>query len=276
MSQMKTPIFGKLIALTALLSLTSSALFAATLTAVPMQGGMVMPMLSYQAADGRMHIMMDETVPQLTPLLVSNPGDTFDPLDPWFESLDPSRESRSFSRRYGFVMDALSDPLPAGTQMWIRILSSTPGLSVYRYGTTPPKSFEPIFGTDGSPTALYWNGMMFHPTFTAPSGTNTYTATFEAYLVDTDTGAEISNSGTEPFVLNWTNVPDGRPVVGIESRIVIFWPATATGYELEGTDTLTDGTWTLVTNTPVSVEAQSAVVLSPGDTRKFFRMKLAP
>lgn len=39
-----------------------------------MQGGMVMPMVSYSAADGRVHVMLDPTIPQFTPLLVSNPG----------------------------------------------------------------------------------------------------------------------------------------------------------------------------------------------------------
>lgn len=274
--EMKIMILRKLMVLSLALSLPAEELFAATLTAVPMQGGMVMPMLSYQAADGRMHVMMDATVPQLTPLLVSNPGDSFSPGDPWFEALDPSRQSRSFSRRYGFVMDAMTDPLPANTQMWIRKLSSTPGLSGYRYADTAPKAFQPIFGTDGATNALYWNGMMFHPAFTAPSGTNTYTATFEAYLVNTTTGAEVPNSSTGPFVFNWTNEPDGRPSLAIGQRIVIYWPTTATNYVLEGTDSLTGGTWTHVTNAPVLLDGQSAVVLSPGETRTFFRMKLAP
>ena len=272
---MKNTAFGKLLVLTSVLSLKSSALFAAMLTIVPMQGGMVMPMLSYHAGDGRMHVMMDPTIPQLTPLLVSNPGDTFDPADPWFDALDPSRQGRSFSRRYGFVMDAITDPLPAGTQMWIRRLSATSGLSAYRYANTEPKAFAPIFGTDGTTNALHWSGMMFHPTFTAPPGTNSYTATFEAYLVDVGTGTEVANSSTGPFVLNWTNMPDGRPGLGIGQRTVIFWPTSTTNYVLEGADTLSGGTWTPVTNAPVTVEGQSAVLLAPEETRKFFRMKLA-
>ncbi|MGZ8920198.1 MAG: hypothetical protein ACXW3L_04370 [Limisphaerales bacterium] len=248
---------------------------AGTLNAVPMQGGMVMPMLSYHAADGRMHVMMDVTVPQLTPLMVSNPEDNFDPGDPWFEALDPSREGRSFSRRYGFVMDAMTDPLPEGTQMWIRMLSSTPGLSAYRYATSEPKAFEPIFGTEGASNALHWNGMMFHPTFTAPPGTNGFTSTFEAYLVNTSTGLEVTNSSSGPFVLNWTNVTDGRPELSIGQRVVVFWPVSATNYVIEGTESLTSGTWTVVTNAVVAVEGQTAVVLDPGETRKIFRMKMA-
>jgi hypothetical protein len=248
---------------------------AATLTAIPMQGGMVMPMVSYHADDGRIHVMMPPEIPQLTPLLVSNPGDNFDPADPWFDALDPSRQGRSFSRRYGFVMDTVTDPLPAGTQIWIRKLSGSPELSAYRYSNSEPKAFEPIFSTEGVTNALFWNTVMFHPTFTAPPGTNTYTATFEAYLVETSTGLEVLNSSSGPFVFNWTNVPDSRPDLGIGQRIVIFWPATiATNWLLEGTATLPDGSWTLVTNAPITLEGQSAVVLEPGETRKFFRMKI--
>lgn len=267
---------NKLFACAMALALAPVSLRAATLTAVPMQGGMVMPMLSYSAADRRMHVMMDPAIPELTPLLVSNPGDGFDSADPWFDALDPSRESRSFSRRYGFVMDATTDPLPEGTQIWIRKLSSSPGLSVYRYGNTEPKAFEPIFGTEGTTNALHWNGMMFHPTVTAPSGTNTHTATFEAFLLDLGTGEEVPNSATGLFVLDWTNIPDGRPELGIGQRTVIFWPSSATAYVLEGATALAGGSWTLVTNPPVTLEGQLAVVLEPGEPRKFFRMKLAP
>jgi hypothetical protein len=250
---------------------------AATLTAVPMQGGMVMPMVSYHSSDGKMHVMMPTTVPQLTPLLVSNPGDSFDPADPWFGALDPSAQGKAFSRRYGFVMDSNTDLLPAGTQIWIRRLSGSAGLSAYRYQETAPKALQPIFVTDGVTNALYWNGMMFHPVFAAPPGTNSLSATFEMYLLDTTTGLEMSASSSGPLVFTWTDVPDGRPSLNIGVRtlgIVVFWPTSATNWALEGTDALTGGTWTPVTNAPVTMEGQSAVVLEPGEARKMFRMKL--
>jgi hypothetical protein len=97
----------------------------AILTSVPMQGGMVMPMLSYNATDGAMHVAVDPTIPQLTPLLASNPQDRFDPADPWCDTLDPSRQGLAFSRRYGFVMNTATDPLPGGTAIWIRKLSGS-------------------------------------------------------------------------------------------------------------------------------------------------------
>jgi hypothetical protein len=269
--------WGKIVVAVSAVSLTVAAGSgrAATLTSVPMQGGMVMPMVSYSAADGMIHVRMPSDVPQLTPLMVSNPGDSFDPADPWFGALDPSAQGEAFSRRYGFVMDANTDLLPTGTQIWIRKLSSSPGLSAYRYQATAPKALQPIFGTAGATNALYWNGMMFHPVFAAPPCTNAFTATFEAYLLDTTTGLEVPGSSSGPLVFNWTDVPDGRPSLNIASRVVVFWPTSAMNWTLEGTGSLTSGAWTPVTNSPVTLEGQSAVVLDPGETRRFFRMKLA-
>ena len=272
--------YGRFVAVVCAVSLTMAAGSgrAATLTAVPMQGGMVMPMVSYHSSDGMMHVMMPATVPQLTPLLVSNPGDIFDPADPWFGALDPSAQGKAFSRRYGFVMDSNTDLLPAGTQIWIRKLSGSAGLSAYRYQETAPKALQPIFGTDGVTNAMYWNGMMFHPVFAAPPGTNSLSATFEVHLLDTTTGLEVPASSSGPLVFTWTDVPDGRPSLNIGVRtlgIVVSWPTAVTNWALEGTDALAGGTWTPVTNAPVTLEGQSAVVLEPGETRKMFRMKLA-
>ena len=155
---------------------------AAILTQIPPPDSMAMPMVSYQASDGMIHVMMPGAVPQLTPLLVSNPGDSFDPADPWFNALDPSAQGASFSRRYGFMMDSMSDPLPVNTQMWIRKLTGPADLKIYNYSSSIPKQLTPVFGTDGSTNAVYWNGMMWHPVVAAPPGTNSYTATFEVYL----------------------------------------------------------------------------------------------
>jgi hypothetical protein len=258
------------------LALAAGSGRAATLTGVPMQGGMVMPMVSYHSSDGKIHVMMPPEVPQLTPVLVSNPGDSFDPADPWFGALDPSAQGQAFSRRYGFVMDGNTDPRPAGTQIWIRKLSGSAGLSAYRYQETEPKALQPIFGTEGVTNAMFWNGVMFHPVFAAPPGTNSYSATFEVYLLNTSTGQEVPGSSSGPLVFPWTAIADGRPGLSISMRTVVFWPASATSWALEGADVLPGGTWTPVTSAPVVLEGQSAVVLEPGDLRKFFRMKLAP
>ena len=247
---------------------------AATLTNVPMQGGMVMPMVSYHASDGTLHVNLDPTVPQLPPLLASNPGDGFDPADPGYGGLDPSQQGLAFSRRYGFVMDTMTDPIPVGTAIWIRKLSSSPGLGVYRYRSTAPKAWEPIFGTAGVTNALSWNGMMFHPGITAQAGTGTYTATFEAFLLDTTTGQPIAGANSGSFELNWTTLPDGRPILSLAPKVLIAWPGSTTNYVLEAASDLSGAPWQPVTNTPVLLDGQPTVVLDPGEARKYFRMRL--
>jgi hypothetical protein len=254
---------------------TPSAL-AATLTAVPMQGGMVMPMVAYRAEAGQLQVMMPAEVPQLTPLMVSHPGDSFDTADPWFDSLDPSRQGLSFSRRYGFVMDTLTDPLPPNTSIWIRKTAGPAELGFYRYSGSVPEAWEPLFGTAGAPDAIPWNGMMFHPGVTAPPGTNLITATFELFLASIETGEELPGSNSGPLLFNWTNVPDGRPSLEIGIRLVVAWSASASGYVLESTDAVAPAVWTTVTNAPVMIEGQPAVVLEPDAVTKLFRMRQSP
>lgn len=251
---------------------------AAVLTQVPMQGGMVMPMVRYSAASSRIMVMLGSTVPQLTPLLVSNPSDRFDPADPWFDCLDPSQQGLSFSRRYGFMWDGNnSDPLPAGTEVWIRQLTGSPELAFYRYASSVPKAWQPIFGTAGTANALYWDRNMFHPGVTAPPGTNTFSATFQAYLVTTATGQEVPASASMAFVFNFTDVPDGRPALSIAPKIVIAWPSvTATNWVLEASDTLPPSHWTLVTIAPVTVDGKPSVVLPVSAAAQFYRMRFVP
>lgn len=126
-----------------LLTAGASALSAATLSAVPMQGGMAMPMVSYDAMMGRVMVMMPPEIPQLTPLLVSHPADRFNEADPWYDRLDPSRQGLSFSRRYGFVMNTESAPLPDGTAIWIRKTAGSEGLGIYATRVPPPKPSSP-------------------------------------------------------------------------------------------------------------------------------------
>jgi hypothetical protein len=259
-------------------ALAINPLNAATLTAVPMQGGMVMPMLMYHADHGHVHVMLTNTVPTLTPLLASNPADSFDPLDPWFAALDPSAQGASFSRRYGFMWDsAMSDPLPANTEVWIRKLSSSPGLNAYRYNGNVPKAFEPVFGTGGTTNALAWNLMMFHPCFTAAPDTNALAATFEVFLVNSLTGQEIAGTSTGAFTFDFTNLPDGRPALTLAPKIAVGWPSgTATNWALETAASPNATIWTAVTNSPVLLEGEPAAVFDTGAGQQYFRMRYVP
>ncbi len=251
--------------------------FGAVLTNVPMQGTMVMPEITYSEADGALHVKVDPTIPQLTPLLVSNPNDGFNPSDPWFAALDPSRQGLSFSKRYGFVMGPTTDPMPADAAIWIRKLSGSPGLGFYRaHAMSLPYKWEPIFGTEGTTNALYWSATMFHPCVTAPPGTNGFSAQFEAYLVNTVTGEEVADSGTGPFELNWTNVSDGRPQLAIGNKIVIAWPESTGNWVLEAADNEAANNWTGVTNSPAMVDGKPTVIMEAGEGRKIFRMRKLP
>jgi hypothetical protein len=254
------------------------AVSAATLSSVPMQGAMAMPMVSYSAANGAISVMMPDAVPQLTPLLVSNPSDSFDLADPWFTLLDPSAQGAAFSRRYGFTMGSSSDPLPANTQIWIRKLSGPADLKIYNYSASSiPKTFAPVFGTDGTTNAVYWSGMMWHPVVAAPAGTNGYTATFEVYLLDTTTGQEVAGSSSGALTFTWTNQPDGRPALSLAPKIVVAWPtSTATNWVLEAAATVNATTWNVVTNTPVTVDGQPSVVLDRNADQQYFRMRFVP
>lgn len=268
----------KCILFAAVLSLAGAINASATiLTNVPMQGGMVMPMVSYHADDGHVHVMMPVTVPQLTPLLVSAPTNSFKPTDPWFAALDPSAGGASFSKRYGFVMAGMTDPLPENTAFWIRKLYGPADLKFYRDFASEPKAFEPIYGTDGSPNARYWNGDMFHPVVAAPPGTNGYAATFEIYLMDTNTMQEVPNSSSGPLVFNWTNVSDGRPALSLALKVVVAWPdTTATNWVLESAATVNAASWDIVTNSPVSVNGQPSVILEQNAAQQYFRMRFVP
>ncbi|MFO1497147.1 MAG: hypothetical protein U1G07_01900 [Verrucomicrobiota bacterium] len=248
---------------------------AAILTNVPMQGTMVMPVVKHDATQGRLAVTIDPAVPQLTPLLVSNPEDHFDQADPWFSSLDPGAEGLAFSRRYGFVMDAASDPLPNGTAIAIRKSASSAGLEIFRYRSSVPKVWEPIFGTAGSSDTFDWDGMMFHPCVTAPSGTNNHWARFEAFLTESDSGRALPETTTGEFELHWTNRLDGRPRLAIAPKVAITVPA-ASGWALESADHLRAADWLLVTNAPVLLDGVPTVVLDAKDVTRFYRMRRSP
>jgi hypothetical protein len=214
-------------------------------------------------------------------LLVSNPGDYFNPADPWYDCLDPTRQGLAFSRRYGFDMDAMSDFLPYNRELWIRKLSGSPDLGIFDYRpNSTPKRWTPIFGTAGTSNATSWSGLMWHVGVAAPPGTNTYSATFEVYVVNTDTGLEVPDSSSGPFVLDWTDVPDGRPLLNITAQasgqIQLTWPASATNWTLVSASALDASSWSAVTNEPVVLDGQRAVTLQPSESHNFFRMLLAP
>jgi hypothetical protein len=267
--------------LSLVLAALAAPLSAAVLTNVPMQGSMLMPTVWYHADTDSVTVGLDDIIvtAQLTPLLVSHPGDSFDPADPWFDSLDPSQQGLAFSRRYGFVMHAMTDFLPFDRELWIRKISSTPGLSLYDYNDfVSPKSWNPVFGTDGASNACYWSGLMWHVGVAAPPGTNPYSAVFEIFVRDLSSGQEVPGSSSGPFVLDWTNVPDGRPALEITApasgQVLLAWPAVATNWTLVTAPSPAAALWSAVSNSPTTINGQSVVELAATNAAQHFRMKL--
>ncbi len=257
---------------------------AAVLTSVPMQGGMLMPEVSYHADTDRVTVDLSNIglIAQLTPLLVSNPRDSFDPADPWFEHLDPSAQGLAFSRRYGFDMDPNTDLLPGDRALWIRRINGSPNLGIYNYNSSSsPKRWTPIFGTAASSNAVYWSGLMWHVGVTAPPGTEDYSATFEVYVVNTTTGQEVPGSGSGPFVLHWTSIPDGRPQLQISAlaapaSIVVTWPVTATNWSLVCSSNLVSGPWVPLDPENVVSSEPSAVQVKRAAEQQFYRLQRNP
>lgn len=209
--------------LTTLVCLAASAnvLLSATLTSLPSpvaQGGMIHINVAFvDQPTNTFDVHVDAGTPPLQPLSLWNPGDNFDPADPWYAALDPSQEGRAFNSQYGFLIDgANSDPVPTGTSLGIRLLSATPGLSSYFYRATDGNEvFEPVFTV--SHDYVLWNGSMWHPVFTATSA-GSYSATFEFFLADQTIGSSpvdfTTDASPEPgyslgqVTLHWSAIPE--------------------------------------------------------------------
>jgi hypothetical protein len=261
--------------------LVSGGIRAGVLETVPRQGGMLMPEVYYHADTDTVTVDLSGVTSggnQLTPLLISNPRDSFDPASAWFDCLDPSRQGRAFSRRYGWDMDRWSDLLPANRALWIRNLGSSPELEFYDYNDyVSPLTWKPIWGTAGTSNATVWNRIMWHFGATVPPGSNVYSATFEVYVVDTTTGQEVPGSGSGPLPLTWTSVPDGRPVLTITNSppgaVTISWPASATNWSMFWTTNLLSTNWLAATNSVVALGSYSTVIFSNTLPRQFYRLQ---
>jgi hypothetical protein len=78
-------------------------------------------------------------------------------------------------------------------------------------------------------------------------------------------------------VFTWTTAPDGRPVLNLAPKIMVAWPLTTTpNWKLESAASADATTWQPVTNPPVNVDGQTAVILDGAATMRFFRMRYEP
>lgn len=194
-----------------------------TLPSAMGQGGMVhIDVVFKNTANGTFSSSLEfggSVVPDMKPLSDWSPGNTVNPVKPWYATIDPTQEAQWFSSRWGFRIDTdNSDLVPAGTALGIRMTSSTPNLGAYFYNTSGSGTWQPVFLTINSPhDYVLWSGAMWHPYFTMPSTTpygSTVSATFEFFL------ANATNSGN----VDWTTVAGYEPGYSIGTQ-TITWNA---------------------------------------------------
>jgi hypothetical protein len=209
-----------------LIIFTSSIATGAILTTVPMQGNfpaqgnpMVhVSILFRNQSVNTFGVSIDPIIPQLTPLTISNPDDSFDSADPWAQPL----EGKAFSRRYGFVLDGESDNLPLNTTLRIRQIQTSDNLNVYYLRSTTPKEFTGIFGTQGSDTTWSWNLAMFHPTYVVPGEIGTYQAKYEIFLANVLTNLPQDGYTPMSFTLNLTAVPEPTTLLFLVLSLILY------------------------------------------------------
>lgn len=263
---------GILIAFTNILNLHGQE---TRLLSVPMQGGMAMPAIRYQAEHGHLMVTMPQVVPHLTTLEESHPDAHFNPNSPWYHHLDPDHMGMAFNRQYGFVIDGTSNLLPLGTAIWIQLLSADHGLRAYTYRNISEEEqiWTPMFGTEDSSKVFEWDMRMFHPAFVAPQGSGPLSAEFEAFVVDTGTGERIPDIGGAKFTLHWTAEHSGEmPELSISQMIVLTWPGNFSGHHLESTMDLDSGEWQTMHVTPTMMDGKATVILDNSHQGMYFRL----
>ncbi|MGE9295439.1 MAG: hypothetical protein ACQKBV_04040 [Puniceicoccales bacterium] len=166
--------------------LGSAQVSAAILEAIPtpvQQGGMIHTMVTFtDQPTGTFSIMQEPGIPVMQPLTAWSPGDTFDPADPWYTTLDPSQGDLPFNSQYGLMVNGgASDPLPGGKSLGIRVTDIDAGLEGYFYSTAGAGTFDLVLGDVGD--AVQWSGNMWHPVFVA-DGPGSYDVTLQFFIID--------------------------------------------------------------------------------------------
>lgn len=227
----------------------------------------------------------------------------FDPTKPW-----GVLNGTAFSRRLGWwttnstLLEAnVTNTYGSDAGIWIESLWKSTGLKTYqaigKYGVnslgttnadgTPAidlsaNGYAGIFGTAGSSTKWKWDYQMDHNanavSLSDISVTNQlFTASYKLYIGDS-TGAELPAAVGASTSTTWTWQGPATlvaPSLSIQSKIVVGWLGSTANYVVESAPTIDSPTWTTVTNTPAAVDGQTVILVEPGSSQQFFRLRLA-
>jgi len=169
---------------------------------------MIMPEITF---DGTNVVVLDangndwvtltgENRPVLCPLV---PPDEFEPNKMWYSALN----GKAYNWQYGWANAALDQSLlPAGSKIWLEVLSQSEGLKTYDRNN----NYAPIFGTDGTSNIWKWyeTMSMSHNAYTITPSYRELSATYVVYLGDAVTGAALAGFGSDTVTLTWTSIPE--------------------------------------------------------------------
>ena len=175
----------------------SAFAFATIATAdIPSMGGPMKHVDVTLNASNNLEVHVDTSTGM--PMLTRYPGEQYD-------AAASVLDGTFYNAQYGWTVSGFWAP-PQDSYIWIDQVAVTSGLRVYSGGTMMNQgSFDPIFGTEGSDTAIMWDGTMLHNWY-ATDLHGEYEATYRVYLGDIN--AQPTAGFGDAFVtLNWGTIP---------------------------------------------------------------------
>jgi hypothetical protein len=88
---------------------------------------------------------------------------------------------------------------------------------------------------------------------------------------------QCGNSTTCQQTVTSAAVTTTPPILTIQwvgpNRLMVSWPAPSTGFQLEGSDSLSSPNWTVISLIPVVVNNFNTVQFTPASAQKFYRLR---
>lgn len=110
---------------------------------------------------------------------------------------------------------------------------------------------------------------LVHPLYDiGPAPTNRFDAT--GVFIQESGSSSDGTFGYKLFVQEIAT--SAEPSLAIANKPVITWPSSLGNYQLFSADSVTSTNWIAVTNTPVTINGQDAVILEPTSTQQYYRL----
>lgn len=140
------------------------------------------------------------------------------------ETYDPPADVLSgacYNDQYGWLPGGFIS-LPPDSAIWIEVVDPSAELGTYEGGMrsmTPTHSYDPLFGTDGSPERWMWDGTMMHNWYAATTP-GPHTATYHVYVGDLS-GNPLPGYIGDEVTLAWSLGSEPTPAASTWGLIVM-------------------------------------------------------